>query len=55
MNPEIVLTVLLPPLLFAAASESSVIAIRKLIRSITQLAVGMVLSPRSPSRSCCTR
>jgi monovalent cation/hydrogen antiporter len=43
VNPEIVLTVLLPPLLFAAASEASVIAIRKLIRSITQLAVGMVL------------
>ena len=43
VSPELVLTVLLPPLLFAAASESSVIAIRRMIRSITQLAVGMVI------------
>lgn len=43
VNPELVLTVLLPPLLFAAASEASVIAIRRLLRSITQLAVGMVI------------
>ena len=43
VNPELVLTVLIPPLLYAAANDSSVIAIRKLLRSITQLAVGMVL------------
>jgi CPA1 family monovalent cation:H+ antiporter len=43
VDPEIVLTVLIPPLLFAAASEASVVAIRSLLRSITQLAVGMVL------------
>jgi len=43
VSPELVLTVLLPPLLFAAASESSVIAIRRMIRSISQLAVGMVI------------
>ena len=43
VNPEIVLSVLIPPLLFAAATESSVIAIRTLLRPITQLAVGLVL------------
>jgi CPA1 family monovalent cation:H+ antiporter len=43
VNPELVLTVLLPPLLFAAASEASVIAIRRMIFSISQLAVGMVI------------
>ncbi len=43
VNPEIVLSVLIPPLLYAAATESSVITIRTLLRSITQLAVGMVI------------
>jgi CPA1 family monovalent cation:H+ antiporter len=43
VNPEIVLSVLIPPLLYAAATESSVIAIRTMLRSITQLAVGMVI------------
>ena len=43
VDPEFVLAVLLPPLLYAAASEASVIAIRRLIRPILQLAVGMVI------------
>lgn len=43
VNPEIVLSVLIPPLLYAAAAEASVIALRTLLRSIVQLAVGMVL------------
>ena len=43
VDPELVLTVLIPPLLYAAASESSVVAIRTMLRSIFQLAVGMVL------------
>ncbi len=43
VDPEFVLAVLLPPLLYAAANEASVIAIRRLIRPILQLAVGMVL------------
>lgn len=43
VNPEIILTVLLPPLLYAAAVESSIVAIRKMLQPITQLAVGMVL------------
>lgn len=43
LNPDLVLDVLLPPLLYAAAVEASVIAIRQLIVPIVQLAVGMVL------------
>lgn len=43
VEPEIVLTVLIPPLLFAAAHGASVVALRSLLRSVTQLAVGMVL------------
>jgi len=43
VDPEIILTVLLPPLLYAAAVESSIIALRKMLQAITQLAVGMVL------------
>ncbi|WP_420119842.1 Na+/H+ antiporter [Nakamurella sp.] len=43
VDPELVLTVLIPPLLYAAATESSVVAIRTMLRSIFQLAVGMVL------------
>ena len=43
VEPEVVLTVLIPPLLFAAATEASVVALRGLLRSITQLAVGRVL------------
>ncbi len=51
VNPELVLSVLIPPLLFAAAADSSVIAIRTMLRPITQLAVGMVWSPPLRSRS----
>lgn len=41
--PEVVLFVLLPPLLYAAALDSSLIAIRTNARSIGSLAVGLVL------------
>ncbi len=43
VSPELVLAVLLPPLLYAAAVESSAVAIRKLLRPIFQLAVVLVL------------
>ena len=43
ITPELVLTVLLPPLLYAAAFESSAVAIRKLMRPIFQLSVVLVL------------
>ena len=43
VSPEFVLSVLLPPLLFGAAFESSAVALRKLLRPITQLAVVLVL------------
>ena len=43
VDPEIVLFVLLPPLLYAAAVDSGVVAIRRLISPILRLAFGMVL------------
>lgn len=43
VNPELVLTVIIPPLLYAAAVDSGVIAIKTLIQPIAQLAFGMVL------------
>ncbi|WP_196073236.1 Na+/H+ antiporter [Nakamurella alba] len=43
VSPELVLSVLLPPLLFGAAFESSAVAIRRLLRPIAQLSVVLVL------------
>lgn len=43
LTPEFVLAVLIPPLLFGAAFESSAVAIRRLIRPIFQLSVVLVL------------
>lgn len=43
VRPDIVLVVLIPPLLYAAAVESGVVAIRRLLGPIVQLALGMVL------------
>ena len=43
IEPDLVLALLLPPLLFAAAFESSAVAIRRLLRPIIQLSVVLVL------------
>ena len=43
VSPDVVLSVLLPPLLFGAAFESSAVALKQLLRPITQLAVVLVL------------
>lgn len=43
VSPDLVLSVLLPPLLFGAAFESSAVALRQLLRPIAQLAVVLVL------------
>jgi Na+/H+ antiporter len=42
-SPDLVLYVLLPPLLFSAAFESSAVAIRQLLRPILQMSVVLVL------------
>lgn len=44
VEPELVLTVLLPPLLYAAALDSSALAIRVLWRPVVGLAVGLVIA-----------
>jgi CPA1 family monovalent cation:H+ antiporter len=43
VDPDLVLFVIIPPLLYAAAVDSGVIAIKTMIRPIGQLAFGMVL------------
>jgi Na+/H+ antiporter len=44
LNPELVLVVLLPPLLYATARSSSLIDIRRDARAIGLLAIGLVLA-----------
>jgi len=44
VEPELVLVVLLPPLLYAAALDSSALAIRVLWRPVVGLAVGLVIA-----------
>ncbi len=43
VDPDIMLYLLIPPLLYAAAVESGVVAIKRLISPVVQLAFGMVL------------
>jgi CPA1 family monovalent cation:H+ antiporter len=43
LDPHLMLSVIIPPLLYAAAVESGVVAIKRLLRPILQLAFGLVL------------
>ncbi|PRZ44260.1 CPA1 family monovalent cation:H+ antiporter [Antricoccus suffuscus] len=43
VSPDVILFILLPPLLYAAGMESSIIAFKKLLRPILQLAVVAVI------------
>jgi CPA1 family monovalent cation:H+ antiporter len=43
LDPELVLTLILPPLLYSAALESSLVAIRRNIRTVVSLSVLLVL------------
>ncbi len=43
VGPDVVLVLLIPPLLYAAALEAGVLAIRRVLRSVIELAFGMVL------------
>ncbi len=44
LDPEVVLTFVLPPLLYSAALNSSLVAIRKNLRPVISLSVGLVLA-----------
>jgi monovalent cation/hydrogen antiporter len=44
LNPELVLTVIIPPLLYSAAIEASLIDIRANVRPVASLSVGLVLA-----------
>src|ERR1700710_2377833 len=43
LNPDIVLTFVLPPLLYSTALNSSLLAIRRNLRSVISLSVALVL------------
>ncbi|MEA2418271.1 MAG: monovalent cation/hydrogen antiporter, partial [Thermoleophilaceae bacterium] len=43
LNPHLVLTVVLPPLLYSAALDSSLLAIRRNLRTVVSLSVALVL------------
>ena len=55
LDPEFVLFVILPPLLWSAGLESSYVALRKNVRAIGLLAIGLPLATTSPSGSLPTR
>src|ERR1700687_2632530 len=55
VDPECVLFVILPPLLWSAGLESSYVALRKNVRAIGLLAIGLPLATTSPSGSLPTR
>jgi Na+/H+ antiporter len=44
LDPELVLTFVIPPLLYSAALHSSVLALRKNLRTVLSLSVGLVLA-----------
>jgi CPA1 family monovalent cation:H+ antiporter len=44
LDPHLMLSVIIPPLLYAAAVESGVVAIKRLVRPIVQLAFALVLA-----------
>jgi Na+/H+ antiporter len=43
LDPELILTFILPPLLYSAALDSSLLAIRRNLRTVVSLSVGLVL------------
>jgi len=43
LDPEVILTLVLPPLLYSAALDSSLLAIRRNLRTVTSLSVVLVL------------
>jgi Na+/H+ antiporter len=43
LDPELILTFVLPPLLYSAALDSSLLAIRRNLRTVVSLSVGLVL------------
>jgi CPA1 family monovalent cation:H+ antiporter len=44
LNPDLVLVIFLPPLIYAAAQETSLVEVKQNVRPILRLAVGLVLA-----------
>jgi monovalent cation/hydrogen antiporter len=43
LNPEVILTLVIPPLIYSAALDSSLLAIRRNLRAVISLSIGLVL------------
>ena len=44
LNPDVILTVVIPPLIYSAALNSSLLAIRRNLRVVISLSIGLVLA-----------
>ncbi|HEY2281544.1 MAG TPA: Na+/H+ antiporter [Streptosporangiaceae bacterium] len=44
LQPDLILTLVIPPLIYSAALDSSLLAIRKNLRSVISLSIGLVLA-----------
>ena len=44
LDPDVILTVVIPPLIYSAALNSSLVAIRKNLRVVIRLSIGLVLA-----------
>ena len=51
LEPELVLVIFLPPLLYSAAFFADLRALRQSARALTLTSIGLVLVPPAPSRS----
>ena len=43
LNPQVILTLVIPPLIYSAALDSSLLAIRRNLRAVISLSIGLVL------------
>ncbi len=44
LNPQVILTLVIPPLIYSAALDSSLLAIRRNLRAVISLSIGLVLA-----------
>src|SRR6201995_1607339 len=44
LNPQVILTLVIPPLIYSAALDSSLLAIRRNLRAVSSLSIGLVLA-----------
>ncbi len=58
LNPDLILTLVIPPLIYSAALNSSLLAIRTHLRAVISLSIGLVLATAlitGPASTCSCR